>query len=112
VKKQQKETDVIYLAMVKNTTRISSLLGTWTGQTRMKALVGPYSMEAYFIVHLMPDPLRGYGCQQDKCTELENHVCVEHDDRNTFSTRCVDLQDGEIAWSDGACCAVYSMLLQ
>ena len=68
----------------------------------MKALVGPYEMSAYFIVHLMPDPLRGYGCQKDKCTELVNHVCVELDDRNSFSTKCVDMQDGEITWSDGS----------
>ena len=78
----------------------------------MKALVGPYEMSAYFIVHLMPDPLRGYGCQKDKCTELENHVCVELDDRNSFSTKCVDVQDGEIAWSDGACRAKYDNVIE
>lgn len=77
----------------------------------MKALVGPYSMEAYFIVHLMPDPLRGYGCHLDECNELENHVCVEHDDGNAFSTKCVDLQDREIAWSDGAFCVQCVLLL-
>lgn len=78
----------------------------------MKALVGPYEMSAYFIVHLMPDPLRGYGCQKDKCTELDNRVCVELDDRNSFSTKCVDVQDGEIAWSDGACRSKYGNAIE
>lgn len=83
---------------MKNNTRLSSLLGTWTGQTRMKALAGPYEMDVYFIVHLMPDPLRGYGCIQPNCTELMNHVCVEQ--RDDFTQKCVSLQDGPIEWSD------------
>lgn len=86
---------------MKNTTRISSLMGTWTGQTSLKAAVGPYSMKIYFIVHLMPDPMRGYGCQEpNNCSEIDNQVCVEHDDRKTFSQECVDLEKEQVTWSD------------
>lgn len=85
---------------MKNTTRISSLMGTWTGQTRLKAAVGPYEMKVYFIVHLMPDPMRGYGCEQSDCSEIDNHVCVQHDDRKSMSTECVDLENGKVPWSD------------
>lgn len=85
---------------MKNTTRISSLMGTWTGQTSLKAAVGPYSMKIYFVMHLMPDPMRGYGCERSDCSEIDNHVCVQHDDRKSTSTECVSLQDKQVAWSD------------
>ena len=87
---------------MKNTTRISSLMGTWTGQTSLKAAVGPYEMRLYFVVHLMPDPLRGYGCDMgDACKELDNRVCILHDDRKTSSHECVELETyGLVTWSD------------
>ena len=55
----------------KNSTRIASLLGTWTGQTHLKTGIGSYELEAYFVVHLMPDPMRGYSCSLKGCSEFE-----------------------------------------
>lgn len=91
-----------YCLPMKNTTRISSLMGTWTGQARLKAAVGPYELRVYFVVHLMPDPLRGYGCDMgNACKEVDNHVCILHDDDETTSEECVDLQKhGQVTWSD------------
>lgn len=48
----------------------------------------------------MPDPMRGYGCERDDCKELDNHVCVQHDDRKSTSQECVSLEDGKVPWSD------------
>mmetsp|Transcript_6778 Transcript_6778/g.7854 ORF Transcript_6778/g.7854 Transcript_6778/m.7854 type:complete len:522 (+) Transcript_6778:155-1720(+) len=60
----------------KNATRISSILGTWTGQTHLKTSVGAYELEAYFVLHIVPDPMRGYGCSLEDCSEMENKVCA------------------------------------
>lgn len=86
--------------MVKNTTRLSSLMGTWSGQTYLKARVGPYSLKAYFIVHLMPDPMRTYSCQLENCSELDNNMCVERDDHLHVNQTCISMQDEIVEWSD------------
>jgi hypothetical protein len=73
-------------------------MGTWTGQSRLKAAVGPYEMNIYFVVHLMPDPLRGYGCEMSNCSEIQNQVCIEQ--KQEASQKCVNLEDGQVTWSD------------
>ena len=53
--------------MVKSDDRLASLLGTWTGQSHIKAFsVGHYELLVYFVVHIMPDPMRGYPRSQDR----------------------------------------------
>lgn len=82
----------------KNSTRISSLLGTWTGQTHLKADIGSYELMAYFAIHIMPDPMRAYECSLPNCSEFENKACVL--DKNGDPS-CTELTDTILDWSDG-----------
>ena len=82
----------------KNTTHISSILGTWTGQTHLKTNVGSYELLAYFVVHFMPDPMRGYGCTLKDCIEEHNQVCEVKQDSN--DPVCSNLAGHMIDWSD------------
>jgi len=81
----------------KNSTRISSLLGTWTGQTHLKADIGSYELMAYFAIHFMPDPMRAFACSLPNCSEFENKACVL--DKNGDPS-CTELTDGILDWSD------------
>ncbi len=90
--------------MVKNDERLASLLGTWTGQSHIKAFsVGHYELLVYFVVHIMPDPMRGYGCSLPPsiCSEKENQVCLEHDTDQEAKQECVDMTNATVPWSDG-----------
>jgi len=86
------------ITSAKNNTRIASLLGTWTGTTHLKTDIGSYELMAYFVIHLMPDPMRGYTCSLDDCEEVENKACVlnAHGDGE-----CKDIADTLLDWSDG-----------
>ena len=81
----------------KNSTRIASLLGTWTGQTHLKTDIGSYELMAYFVIHFMPDPMRGYACSLTDCSEFENHACMS--DRRG-NRACNDISDTLLDWSD------------
>jgi len=81
----------------KNITRLASILGTWTGQTHLKADIGSYELLAYFVIHLMPDPMRGYGCSLVGCSEEENQVCEIGQDGNGV---CTNIADNVVDWSD------------
>jgi len=85
------------ITSAKNNTRIASLLGTWTGTTHLKTDIGSYELMAYFVIHLMPDPMRGYTCSLDDCKEVENKACVlnAHGDGE-----CKDIADTLLDWSD------------
>ena len=83
----------------KNVTRLASILGTWTGQTHLKTDIGKYELLAYFVIHFMPDPMRGYGCSLQNCIEEHNQVCQLDKD---YSAKCVDVADNVVEWSDGA----------
>jgi hypothetical protein len=83
--------------MTKNSTRIASLLGTWTGQTHLKTDIGSYELMAYFVIHLMPDPMRGYACSLDDCSEVENNACVLNKRGDGV---CQDIADNVLDWSD------------
>mmetsp|Transcript_22100 Transcript_22100/g.39831 ORF Transcript_22100/g.39831 Transcript_22100/m.39831 type:complete len:457 (-) Transcript_22100:283-1653(-) len=85
----------------KNTTRLSSILGTWTATSHLKADIGSYEMLAYFTIHFMADPMRGYGCSLKDCHESTNHVCVTNKNTDHVPT-CVDMaaDDSLIDWSD------------
>lgn len=81
----------------KNSTRISSLLGTWTGQTHLKADIGSYELMAYFAIHIMPDPMRAFACSLPNCSEFENKACVLD---SNGDPSCTELTDGILDWSD------------
>jgi hypothetical protein len=84
---------------MKNASRIASLMGTWTGQTQLQANIGRYEMRSYFSMHLMPDPMRGYGCQTDDvCPEIMNQACVSDSSANH---ECVSTEKEVLNWSDG-----------
>eukprot|EP00979_Chaetoceros_neogracilis_P002221 scaffold387_cov266-Chaetoceros_neogracile.AAC.13 len=83
----------------KNNTRIASLLGTWTGTTHLKTDIGSYELMAYFVIHLMPDPMRGYSCSLNDCKEIENKACML-DSRG--DGECTPIADSVLDWSDGA----------
>jgi hypothetical protein len=85
---------------MKNATRIASLMGTWTGQTKMKASIGHYEVLAYFNMHLMPNTMRGYGCEIDGnvCKEIDNRLCVSSDKNEQ---ECVNTESEVVNWSDG-----------
>lgn len=83
----------------KNDTRIASLLGTWTGQTHIKTEIGSYELEAYFVIHFMPDPMRGYSCSLDDCSEFENNACMLNDSGDGV---CKKISETVLDWSDGA----------
>jgi len=94
----------------KNATRISSILGTWTGQTHLKTSVGAYELEAYFVIHIVPDPMRGYGCSLDGCSEIDNKVCAHGKEDDTdddgdgrggvYNKVCKDMVGQVSDWSD------------
>ena len=82
---------------MKNFSRISNILGTWTSTTHLKADIGSYELMAYFVIHFMPDPMSAYRCSLDLCDELENNVCVVSSSNDT----CQSMQDHVVEWSDG-----------
>lgn len=87
----------------KNATRIASLLGTWTGQTHLKTDIGSYELSASFVIHLMPDPTRGYGCTLPDCNEVKNQVCLIEDgqDESGFGESvCENIAGNIVDWSD------------
>ena len=106
---------------MKNATRMASLMGTWTGQYEITASIfGTYKMTVYFVMHIMPDPMRGYGllsddnsshnnnhCNATTCNELDNHVCTvtkpenSDDDDDNYNYKCVNTEDEIVPWSDG-----------
>lgn len=83
----------------KNDTRISSLLGTWTAQTHLKADIGSYELLAYFVIHFMPNPLRGYGCSLSDCNEDLNQVCEKTALLHNKPT-CQTMLNNSLQWSD------------
>jgi len=83
----------------KNITRLSSLLGTWTGQLRLKLDV----IEGYFVMYLTGSPLVDNQCTLGpSCSELKNQICLRPgqghvtDSNNT----CNDVQNIISDWSD------------
>ena len=86
----------------KNLTRISSLMGTWSAQIKLKSFVGDYQLLAYFVVHLMPNPMRGHGCNLgEECNEIDNQVCMRHIGRYVEHPQCHSMEDRIIDWADG-----------
>jgi len=88
---------------MKNISRISKILGSWTSTTHLKADIGSYELMAYFVIHFMPDPMSAYACSIQSCHELENNICVlNSDDQDTNTTdRCESMDDSIVEWSDG-----------
>ncbi len=88
--------------MTKNSTRIASLLGTWTGQSHIKADIGSYELMAYFTLHIMPDPMRTYSCALDGCSEEKNQACMmEEEGVDNYRPTCKNLPDTVMDWGDG-----------
>jgi hypothetical protein len=97
---------VIIGKIMKNFSRISNILGTWTSTTHLKADIGSYELMAYFVIHFMPDPMSAYRCALDLCDELENDVCVmsgsnDADSSTNMENKCQRMQDSVVEWSDG-----------
>lgn len=80
---------------------MASLMGTWSAQTEIKASVGDYKVVAYFVVHFMPNPMRGYGCELAGCKEIDNDICVRDVVLNGESDYCTSMEGKVIDWSDG-----------
>lgn len=87
----------------KNETRIASLMGTWTSTLKFKASIGNYQLLTYFVVHLMPDPMREYSCSRKNCRELDSQVCIKQDEGNHAGSKCINMTDQVVEWSDGTC---------
>ena len=94
------QTSISEMPTAKNATRLASILGTWTGQTHLKTDIGSYELLAYFVVHFMPDPMRGYGCSLADCVEEHNQVCTIGSD---YAGSCSGIPGEVVDWSDGKC---------
>jgi len=84
--------------MSKNDTLLSTLLGTWTGQIHINS---QFQFTGFFVLYIMPDPMRKYSCSLEKCNEIDNQVCSGPvvnvlDEMN----RCAEMADEVIDWSD------------
>mmetsp|Transcript_5732 Transcript_5732/g.13954 ORF Transcript_5732/g.13954 Transcript_5732/m.13954 type:complete len:547 (-) Transcript_5732:59-1699(-) len=94
-----------------------ALYGTWTFTTQTMTDVGYYKGRSYFIMHLMPNPLRKTeGCHihssqddfddrssgGDSCSEYNNRLCMFNDDSTSSERKraCVDTQSTVVDWSD------------
>ena len=95
-----------------------ALYGTWTFTTQTMTDLGYYKGRSYFIMHLMPNPLRKTaGCHihddirsssssstgDSCCNEYNNQLCIFNDDSSTSEQRkrtCVDTQSTVVDWSD------------
>ena len=100
-----------------------ALYGTWTFTTQTMTDLGYYKGRSYFIMHLMPNPLRKTaGCHIDDdsrscnnsgagdscCNEYNNQLCMFNDDSSSSSSStserrkrtCVDTQSTVVDWSD------------
>ncbi|KAL7574446.1 hypothetical protein ACA910_015817 [Epithemia clementina (nom. ined.)] len=94
----------------KNSTRLASLMGTWTTWADTKASIGNYHVMAYFVVHLMPDPMADYSCQLPDCVERDNRICQrqgvsqpgENLGKKKETLQCQNVQDVVSDWSDVA----------
>ena len=90
---------------MKNSTRIASLLGTWTGTTHLKTSIGDYELMAYFVIHFMPDPSRNNQCTLENCNEYENKICqLSRHSQVKENKSCMNLSetgsDDVSTWSD------------
>lgn len=95
---------------MKNLSHLAAALGTWTADTTLKSHyhggLDYVSVRAYAVIHLMPDPMRGYGCQSS-CNAMENQVCLRRRRRRRRSNEtgpledvCVKMEDAVVEWSD------------
>lgn len=86
--------------LVSNATRLAALLGTWTARSHHSTSYDGgfdfYDVSAHLVVHLMTDPMRGYGCQLENCSALDNEVCV----MESGAPQCVRISDTEVNWGD------------
>ena len=84
-----------------------TLFGTWTFMTQTMTDLGYYKGRSYFIMHLMPNPLRKTaGChindESSSCNEYNNQLCMFNDGSSTSERKrtCVDTQSTVVDWSD------------
>jgi len=87
--------------IVKNDSRIASLIGTWTGLTNIETDVGKYSLKADYILHIVCDSMRVNSCSLPGCTEMDNEICVKpiiHTSKN--SETCQTMENTQSDWSD------------
>eukprot|EP00934_Nitzschia_sp_Nitz4_P003333 Nitzschia sp. Nitz4//scaffold237_size30108//20525//21908//NITZ4_007994-RA/size30108-augustus-gene-0.37-mRNA-1//1//CDS//3329543512//3323//frame0 len=73
---------------------IPSILGTWTFQTKASSDLGYYKGSAFFVMHVMPDPLNVYQCRLSGCHEVNNQICQQD--------QCVNISNTISEWSDVA----------
>lgn len=85
----------------KNETRLASLVGPWTVQSKIITSITHYQLEGHFIVYLVCDAqLRGNMCNLGtSCSEIENNVCLMDD---SSTTGCYSMSDSIVDWSDMA----------
>jgi len=86
--------------LAKNTTRISSILGTWTVKSHLKSDIGKNELLAYSTLYFMPDAMRGYGCSLENCREDMNNICMFED--SSQDAVCKNMADSVVDWSDVA----------
>ena len=103
-----------------SSTMIDSLMGTWTFQ---KTMVSShyYDVQAYVVIHLMPDPTQQLGCHLTKCNELKNQICQRDNgddddddgssDKTRATTTCVHTTSNIVEWSDGTYANTHSPLI-
>lgn len=83
---------------MKNDTRISSLMGTWTAEVQMKDS-GGNEMHSFVVLHFICDPLKGANqCELENCDEVDNSICLfEH---TGGGSRCGSMFRDIADWSD------------
>jgi len=94
--------------MTKNDTRLASLMGTWTVDSRIKSNFGLYEIDMNFVIYLMGDPLRENSCELPDCAELNNSFCRYENDSGSGPPICENMATNISNWSDGSLVLVNS----
>jgi len=69
--------------------------------------------KAYALVHFMPDPLRGNGCELVGCDEFKNRACVRSYEKDgEFRKKCVNVTETVLDWSDVTAFVFFGNMLE
>lgn len=82
---------------MKNQSRLSAMMGTWTVNADVRLDIGDYGMETFVVLNFMCDPLKSVNSCEG-CSEINNEICLRDD---VGSTRCGSMVTDISDWSDG-----------
>lgn len=81
---------------MKNTSRLSTVMGTWTVNANVRLDVGDYEMDTYVVLDIVCDPMKAVNSCEG-CDEINNDVCLRENMRNTT---CGSMATNISDWSD------------